>query len=412
MKKILVILDGASGLPIKNLNNKTPLESAKTPNLDFLAKNGKQGYMYPIDEKTIPGSDNSLIAIFQNNPKECKRGIYETIGSNVKFKKGNLALRTNFGTIENIKSKKVIDRRAGRTLTTQEANELSKTLNQKIKLPCEFEFKSTVQHRGVLVLKGKHSENISNIDNEWPNKKTNTFKFSKALDNSQISINTSNILNSFIEQSFQILKTHQTNKKRIQKGLLPANMLFTRGAGTQIPKLKQYKNWMSINSMPLEIGIAKLSGMKNFSFKLPPMKNIDAYKNLYKSLNQSIKFSKKIIKKQNKNFTGCYIQFKETDIPGHDNKPIEKKNMLELLDKTFFSFLKKFAKKHNINVVITCDHSTPCNLKSHSHHPVPVLLYNPNQQPDKTTSFSEKQSKKGDLGKFYGKDFMKKTKLI
>ena len=67
MKKILIILDGASGLPINVFGGKTPLEVAETPNLDFFAKNGKMGYMYPIDEKTAPGSDNSLIAIFGND---------------------------------------------------------------------------------------------------------------------------------------------------------------------------------------------------------------------------------------------------------------------------------------------------------------------------------------------------------
>jgi 2,3-bisphosphoglycerate-independent phosphoglycerate mutase len=95
MKKILVILDGASDLPITAFENKTPLEAAKTPNLDWFSKNSKLGYMYTIDEKTVPGSDNSLISIFGNDPKECKRGVYEAIGLGIKLKRGDLALRTN-----------------------------------------------------------------------------------------------------------------------------------------------------------------------------------------------------------------------------------------------------------------------------------------------------------------------------
>ena len=68
--KILIVLDGAAGLETPILNNKTPFEAANTPNLDELTKNGKLGYMYPINEKTSPGSDNSLIAIFGNDPKK------------------------------------------------------------------------------------------------------------------------------------------------------------------------------------------------------------------------------------------------------------------------------------------------------------------------------------------------------
>ena len=75
MKKILVVLDGVSDLSVSIFGGKTPLEFAKTPNLDFLAKNGKLGYMYPHNKKITPGSDNALISIFGNDPRKCKRGV-------------------------------------------------------------------------------------------------------------------------------------------------------------------------------------------------------------------------------------------------------------------------------------------------------------------------------------------------
>ncbi len=411
MKKILVILDGASGLPENCFGGKTPLEMAETPNLDYFAKKGKMGYMYPIDEKTIPGSDNSIISLLGNNPKNCKRGTYETIGAGVKLKRGDFAARINFGTIDNLSNRRIIDRRAGRTLTTKEVKILSKTLNSQIKLACKFELYPLVQHRGVLVLRGGFSDNITNTDPEWSPGKEKKFKFSEPLDDEdEIAKYTSNIINDFIVQAFNILNTHYINLNRKKIGLLPANLILTRGGGIEIPKLKQYKSWMSLNSMPLEIGIAKISGMNNFSFEYPKLKKIDVYDNLYNSLNKTIKFTIKILKKQHKNYLGGYIHFKETDIPGHDNKPYEKKNMLEMIDKRFFGFLRKFVRGKDIKVVVTCDHSTPCKLKSHSADPVPVLLYDGKKEDD-TIMFCEKESKKGSLGKFYGKDFMNKTGL-
>jgi len=223
LKKILIILDGAADLPIDFLGGKTPLEIAKTPNLDFFAENGKLGYMYPINEQTTPGSDNALISIFGNNPQLSKRGIYEAIGAGFDLKRGDLALRTNFATIDNLKTKKVIDRRAGRTLTTKEAHLLAETLNKKVKLPCKFEIKSTIQHRGVLVLRGGFSENISNIDTEWttPGKKSDYFKFSEPLDDDELTKFTSNTINEFIVQSFKILNNHPINLERERKGLFP-----------------------------------------------------------------------------------------------------------------------------------------------------------------------------------------------
>jgi len=410
MKKILVVLDGAAGLPNKILGGKTALDAADMPNLDWLAENGKMGYMYPIDEKTVPGSDNSLISIFGNDPKKCRRGVYGAIGAGIELKRGDIAFRCNFGTIENLKTKKVIDRRAGRTITTKETKILVNDLNKKIKLPCKFELKSTIQHRGVLVLRGGFSDNISNVDPEWSPGMVNKFKFSEPLDDDELSEYTANVLNDFLFQANRVLENHKINLIRKKKGLLPANFIFTRGGGIEKPKLKQYRTWMSINPMPLEIGISKASGMKTFSFQYPDLKKMDVYATLYDGLNKTINFAIKIIKKQYKHYSGCYLQLKETDIPGHDNKPHEKKNMLEIIDKKFFSFLKKFIQNKDIKVVVTCDHSTPCRLKMHSANPVPVLVYN-NKDKDRTVEFDEKEMKKGSLGKMFGKNFIEKTGL-
>lgn len=411
MKKILVILDGASDLPNPIFNGKTPLEASHMPNLDFFVKNGRMGYMYPLDEVTVPGSDNSLISIFGNDPKLCRRGVYEAIGARIKLNKGDLALRVNFGTIENLKSKRVIDRRAGRTLTTEEASFLVKDLNEKIKLSCEFEFKNTVQHRGVLVLRGKFSDKISNVDPEWSNtNRSFEFDFSRALDDDEKSKYTTKIINEFVSQAFTILNNHVVNLNRIKKGLLPANIIFLRGGGVDIPKLKKYKNWMSINMMPLEIGISNASGMQVFSIEYPKLKSIDSYRNLYDGLYDLIDFAKKIIKKESNNFSGCYIQFKETDVPGHDNKPQDKKRMLEIIDKEFFGFLKKFVNGKEIRLVVTCDHTTPCKLKAHSSDPVPVLVGD-SRGYDGGVHFCESEAKRGILGKMYGSEFMEKTGL-
>jgi 2,3-bisphosphoglycerate-independent phosphoglycerate mutase len=411
MKKILVILDGAGDLPHPNLGGKTPLEVAHMPNLDIFVKNGKMGFMYPINEDTVPGSDNSLLSIFGNDPQLCKRGVYEAIGSGIDLKKGDLALRTNFGTIENLKNRKVIDRRAGRTLTTEEAFILAKDLNEKIKLSCEFEFKNTVQHRGVLVLRGKFSDKISNVDPEWSNtNRSFEFDFSRSLEDDELSKESSRIANEFITQAFTILNNHPINMERKRKGLLPANMIFLRGGGVEVPKIKKYKDWMSINMMPLEIGISSASGMQVFSKEYPKLKSIDSYRNLYDGLYDLIDFSKKTIKKRGTSFSGCYIQFKETDVPGHDNKPLDKKRMLEIIDKEFFSFLRKYVKAKDIKLVVTCDHSTPCKLKAHSSDPVPVLVSD-SKGYDGGTHFCENEARRGSIGKIYGKEFIEKTGL-
>ncbi len=408
MKKILIVLDGASDLSISKFDGKTPFDVAHTPHLDSLVKKGMMGFMHPINDRIVPGSDNSLISIFGNDFRICRRGIFEAVGAGFKLKRGDLALRANFGTIDNLKNKKVIDRRAGRTLTNKEAKELADSLNKNVKLPCKFEFRATIQHRGALVLRGGFSDNISSIDSELGGKKEKRFHYSESLDNDENSEYSAKVLNDFVAQAFKVLNNHPVNLKRKEKGLFPANFVFLRGGGIEKPKIKQYRRWMSINSMPLEIGIAKLSGMTNFSFPYPELRDIDVYENLYKGLKKSIDFAIQSIQKNHSDFTGCYIQFKETDVPGHDNKPYDKKKMIEIIDKKFFGFLVKFIEKNPLRVVVTCDHSTPCEMKAHSAHPVPVLVY-PGK--DLTHRFNEIESRMGGLGEFYGRDFMRVTGL-
>ncbi len=415
MRGIFIIIDGMADLPSSQLGGKTPLEAANIPNLNFLAARGELGYMYPVKPGFVPESDEALVSIFGNDLISSTRGQLEAIGVNIKLTRGDLALRANFATIDSLEKGNILDRRGGRTLTTSEALALAGDLNRKIKLPCQFIFKPTIQHRAVLVLRGGHSDNISGNDLIYFQGKTkiaDKILSCKPLDEDENSQYTTNILNEFLEKAYEVLNSHPINMKRREKGLLPANFILVRGAGIEAPKLNLYKKWISIAYMPLEIGFSKQSGMKVFSFNYPKLKKLDVYKNLHESLAQACKFSTKILKKNRKRADYAYVHIKETDIPGHDNKPIEKKLMLEYIDKTLFNFLRKFAPSNKIKVVVTADHSTPCNLKAHSSEPVPVLFYPGSETTPKEKKFCEKESRKGSLGGMIGAELLMKVGFV
>ncbi|MCH7680021.1 hypothetical protein IID10_11775 [candidate division KSB1 bacterium] len=300
MKGVLIILDGLGDLPHRQLDDQTPLEAADTPNLDFLANRGEIGYMYPVRPGYIPESDEAVVSIFGNELISSTRGQLEAAGTDLKLTRGDLAFRANFATIDSLEKGNIIDRRAGRTLTTSEAEIFAKALN-KIKIPCEFVFKPTIQHRGVLVFRGGFSDNISNNDIALNLiGKSDKFRSIKPLDDDENSQYTANIVNEFLEKVYDVLKSHPLNEERKLKGLLPVNYLLIRGAGIEHPKLKFYRNWFSITYMPLEIGFSKISGMKVFSFKYPKLKKLDVYENLNKGLKKACKFSIKTIKKNQK----------------------------------------------------------------------------------------------------------------
>lgn len=395
MKKILIIIDGGADLPC--INGKTPFEAAKTPNLDYLAKNGKMGYMFTLGKSKIPESDEAVFTILgQKREAYPGRGIIEAYGSGLKIKKGDLALRANFATIDN--KGKIIDRRVGRTLKTKEAKELAGYLNKNVKLNCNFKFKSTVQHRGVLVIRGCFSDKISSNDPEYNNRKS---LWCEPLDNDNLTKYSVRIVNSFIDQSINLLKTHPINLERKKEGKAQANLILVRGAGVEVKKFIQMRNWAAILGMPTEKGIATLSGMKIYGFKYHEFKGRDIYKNLYNGLKTELYHACKNLLKCTKMYNGVYIHIKSPDIPGHDGRCLEKKHMIEIIDKVFINKLKKLK---NVVICITCDHATPCIKKKHSTDPVPVLIYGKGN--DKTKRFCESESKKGDLGKIYGKDLM------
>ncbi len=414
MTKIFCILDGIGDRPCKQLKQLTPLEAAKTPNLDFLSNKSNHGYVYTLGEDIAPESDEAILALLGYDPKEYYygRGPLEAYGAGMKFKEGYLALRTNFSTIEK-NSNKIIDRRAGRTLTTKEAQKLAKTINEEVELGYEFEFKATVGHRGVLVVKGDFSGNISNVDPAY--KKVGKFGVAVhnkemniqeciALDPSKKSTESAKIVNKFVEQTRQILKNHEVNRKRNKKMLLEANIIIPRDAGTILPKLPKKKNWGAIVSMPLETGIAKLSSMEVLNFEYPETEN-DVYEQLYEGLNKTIKESIKQISLGK--YEKYLVHFKETDIPGHDNKPLDKVKMIEIIDKKFFRFVKDIK---DVELIVTGDHSSPCEIYGHSADHVP-LLHLGKPKKDVVERFTEQECLEGHYGRLYGKDVIKKLEF-
>lgn len=411
MVRIFVILDGIGDKPCKVLDELTPLQYAKTPNMDYFASKSKHGYVYAINEKIAPESDEAIMGLLGYDPQTFYhgRGPLEAFGADLPFKTGYLALRANFATVGK-DGKKIIDRRVGRSLNTLEALELEKAINSGVNLGYPFKFKATVGHRAVLVVKGEFSENISNVDPAYKKvgrfgvavQTTQDIQESKPLDPEKITKLSSNVVNEFTKQSHEILKSSKVNLLRKKKYFLEANFILTRDAGVMLPKLPKKENWGAVVSMPLEIGIAKLSGMEVLDFSYPEGKSNNLYENLFLGLNMTIDVSIKAIKKMK--FDNYFIHFKETDIPGHDNKPKEKVRMIQLIDNKFFKFLRTLK---NVELVVTGDHSTPCELRGHSSDPVPLMHFN-NSDDDGVDRFNEEECLEGSYGKMYGKEILKK----
>lgn len=421
MKKLLyIILDGVGDLPIEELGNKTPLEAADTPNMDKLASKGKGGYVYTVGEGIAPESDIGVISIlgYDAHKYYTGRGPLESYAEGLEVRDGDLAYRVNFAT-KDLNSNRIIDRRVGRGLTTQEATELAREVNNKVKLKSaptsSFQFKNTIGHRGVLVIRrkdGRLSAEVTNTDPAYG--KEGSFgvakaKFEKVLlkceptpeyRNSEEAKIAASLTNEFIEESTTILNESPVNKKREKEGKLIANLILSRDAGDRLPKFpklnKLYnRRFGCFVEMPVERGIALLTGMEIVDLPLP---SGDLKKDY-------ILRSEKVLSVL-EDFDCLYIHIKGPDEPAHDGNFTKKKESIELIDKYFFGEILPKLDMENAVIAITADHSTPCKVKAHSADPVPFLVTGGGVSPDGLRAFCESESRKGSLGKMTGPDII------
>lgn len=405
---LFIVLDGLGDIRSEKFGNKTPLENGNIKSLNFLAKNGINGLVY-VTPGIAPESNSAVLSLLGYPPEmHGSRGPLEAIGVGVNFKKGMLGLRCNFATAEN---SKLVDRRVGRDLTSEEAAKLANAINKNVKLTKgSFIFKASVAHRAVLVIKAKQrlSAGISNTDPAYRMRKgiaealkdyPKIVMESQALEKgAELS---AELLNEFTKKSQDVLDNHIVNKKREKEGKLKANAVISRDAGNEIPKLysisrKYGKKWAILADMPLEIGIGKLCGMKVIDLPLPTFTKKDFPVRVRKTLSAM------------KKFDCLYIHLKGPDLFGHDGDFEGKKKSIEEIDKYYFKPLLKKINLKNTIIVVTGDHATPCISKAHSTDAVPIVIAGGNIKPDNVQKFNETECAKGSLGALKGLEVMSK----
>lgn len=406
MKKILfTIIDGLGGLPSAELDGKTELEYAKTPNLDRLAAKGVTGIV-DIFHGIAPESDAAVLTLLGYDPEKyyVGRGPFEAVGIGAPFKDGMLALRCNYATSAD--GKGIADRRVGRTLKSREAAELADAVQKNVRLDnADFIFRAGLAHRAVLIIKADKplSKNITNTDPAYGIKRGIPEALSKydmilqecrAL--SKDAKLSAGLVNEFTEKAYRVLKEHPVNIARRKKGLLEANIIISRDAGNTMPRLPKIgSSWAILADMPLEVGIARIAGMDVVGLPLPTMTANDYHLRVKKTLEAM------------KKYNNLYIHLKGPDLFGHDSDFKGKVKSIEDIDKYFYGPLLEKIDFNNYVILVSADHSTPCVVRGHSGDPVPLLIYTNGIKGDSAKGFSEKECAKGSIGKINGLDVLK-----
>ncbi len=374
-KIVLIILDGLGDLPHPDFDNKTPLEYAVTPNLDYLTKSSMIGRIHPILYGITPGSGPAHLAVFGYDPlhHQIGRGVLEALGLGIKLESNDIAARSNFASIN---PKGIItDRRAGRIdddkadVLCELISSISEIENVKIKI------KPGKEHRFVTVFSSEQKELGSLISDTDP--LHDDLPIRKAVGNNESSKYLADVINKFTERGLELLKNEH-----------PANAFLMRGFSSK-PRIlsmrDKYKlEAAAIAAYPMYRGIASLLG---FSI-LPAAESIEKLFEIYQ--NHSNKYNY------------FYIHIKGTDKSGEDGDFPGKVKCIETVDRALPLLLNELPDV----LCITGDHSSPALMHSHSWHPVPVLIHGKYCGFDNTQRFTESNSITGGLGDFESKYLM------
>jgi 2,3-bisphosphoglycerate-independent phosphoglycerate mutase len=410
VKKVgYILLDGCSDRPVPSLNYSTPLEVASTPNLDAIAREGKTGRVITVGRGISPESDIAVFNMlgYSFDKGYPGRGVVESIGAGLDVKEGDLALRANFATTSN---GKIVDRRAGRDMTPTEARNLQEEL-KKVKLRgAEFDFRSTIGHRAVLVIRAGEplSAEISNTDPGYVRMKgfgaareakdVEAIQTCKPLKATAAAKRAAELVNAFSTQAMKILAEAEVNRERRSDGKKAANMLLFRDAGSSIPKLpsfeeKHHYKGVALVEMPAEVGIALLLDMKMVRVDDPA----------------DLSGKAKLFRREMSEGTVVYAHIKGPDDFGHDGDAPGKRKNIETIDREFFSGIEEMP-HDGTTLAVSCDHATPCILKMHSADPVPLLVTGKRTSADGgSCRFTERDAKRGSLGTLAGKAVLRKV---
>jgi 2,3-bisphosphoglycerate-independent phosphoglycerate mutase len=403
---LYVCLDGLADDPIPELGDRTPLEAAATPFLDSLARRGSSGTVVTVGEGIAPESDIAVFAILGYDPREEHpgRGVVEAIGAGMDFEDGDLAYRVNFASAD---GSEIVDRRVGRDLSSEEAQALATEVNRGLRLPgATFELRATVEHRGALVIRsddGALSGDVTNTDPAYRREghlgvALETFDdrvaVSEPLDDSTEARRAADLTNAFVDGAARILDASQVNAARRAAGKLPGNLILTRDGGDHRPSLEPIQHrfgptWGCFVEMPVERGISILLGMHPVD--APRLASEDDYSAWASLAVDALE-----------GYDALYVHIKGPDVPAHDGRAEDKRDVIELIDRAFFGEVVLRLSTGRTVVAVTADHATSCLRRAHTAEPVPLVVAGGRVRSDGVATFGERAAEDGALGRLRG----------
>lgn len=397
-KGVLLILDGLGDRPVAALDSQTPLEAAHTPVMDQLTANGLSGLVthlapgIPVGTQTGSGL---LLGLAPSDAGLLSRGLVQAVGAGLALKPGDIALRSNFATLDwGPTGAAIVDRRAGRI--SESTAILADAVNGiHISDDIRILVKSSTQHRAAIVIQGEGLSDAITDTDPGSGESGLGLQTCQALDaQNGAALRTAHFVNTFIRKSYDILKHHPVNKEREQQGLLPANGFITRGAG-RVKSLRNIIRYLGIKTAVIS-GEGTLNGLAHlfgFDFVYRPTFTATTQTDLEGKIEATLEALETA--------DLAILHIKGPDLCAHDQNPVAKRDFIEAVDTALTPLLALDAV-----IGITADHSTDSTTGRHTGDPVPSLISGALVRKDAVAHFGESHCMKGGLGQLSPTSFL------
>ena len=375
--------------PVMALDGCTPMQYAMTPGFDFLAKHGVSGTLNTVPEGYAPGSEIANLGILGYDVRKVYegRGSLEAASIGVDIADDEVAMRCNLICIENGKIK---NHSAGH-ITTEEATLLIDTLRKELGSDT-VSFHCGISYRHLLKIKGGKKDVVCTPPHDVPGTEVERVLPKPLSDEARP---TSEMLVDLMRRSYDILMNHPVNRRRIERGKDPANMIWPWSLGYR-PSMMTLKEQFGINkgavisAVDLIRGIGRYAGLDVI--------DVEGATGLYDT-NYEGK-AKAAVDALAGDYDFVFLHVEASDEAGHEGDVDLKVRTIEYLDKRIVRPIIDAVTKMNEPVAIALlpDHPTPCRLKTHTAEPVPFVIWKPGMKPDSVVFFDEQSARNGAFG--------------
>ena len=397
MKHIIILGDGMADEPIGSLGGLTPLQYAKTPYMDELARQGVTGRMKTVADGFHPGSEVANMAVLGYDlPTVYEgRGVLEAASIGVELQPGDMAMRCNLICVE----EEILKNHSAGHITTEEADELIHSLNEQLGSE-QVHFYTGVSYRHLLVIKGGDKRVACTPPHDVPLHPFRPLLVKAEVPEAQA---TADLLNELILRSQELLKNHPINLRRQTEGKDMANSIWPWSPGYR-PAMRTMKEMYGIergaviSAVDLIRGIGVYAGLK--------VLHVEGATGLYDT-NYEGKAQAALEALKENDFV--YLHIEASDEAGHEGDVALKVKTIENLDRRAVGPIYEAVKqwKEPVAIAVLPDHPTPCAVRTHTNQPVPFLIWKPGETPDGVTRFDEFAVAEGKYGVLEKDQFIK-----